>query len=58
MAPMTNRIKFLKYIWGLIIETINFAFEVKAILGLEVLSRLNLDKMARGIDKKTGGQLD
>ena len=35
MAPMTNRGKVLKYFWGLSIETNNFAFEVKAILGLE-----------------------
>ena len=35
MAPMTNRVKVKKYFSGLIIATNNFAFEVKAILGLE-----------------------
>ena len=32
---MTNRVKVKKYFRGLIIATNNFAFEVKAILGLE-----------------------
>ena len=32
---MTNRVKVKKYFWGPIIATNNFAFEVKAILGLE-----------------------
>ena len=32
---MTNRVKVLKYFWGPTIATNNFAFEVKAILGLE-----------------------
>ena len=35
MAPMTNRVKVWRYSWGLIIETDNFTFEVKVILGLE-----------------------
>ena len=35
MALMTNRVKVKKYCWGLFIETKNFSFEVKAILGLE-----------------------
>ena len=35
MAPMTNRVKVWKYFWGLFIGTNNFAFEVKATLGLE-----------------------
>ena len=35
MAPMTNRGKIQKYFYGLTIETNNFAFEVKVILGLE-----------------------
>ena len=35
MASITNRIKVLKHLLGLIIETNNFAFEVKVILGLE-----------------------
>ena len=32
---MTNRVKVLKYFWGQIIAANNFAFEVKAILGVE-----------------------
>ena len=32
---MANRVKVKKYFKGLIIETNNFAFEVKVILGLE-----------------------
>ena len=35
MAPMTNRDKVWKYFQGLTIETKNFAFEAKVILGLE-----------------------
>ena len=35
MDPMTNRVKVWKYVKGLTIETNNFAFEVKVILGLE-----------------------
>ena len=35
MALMTNRVKVYKYFWGLITATINFAFEIKATLGLE-----------------------
>ena len=35
MAPMTNRVKVRRYILGLTIETNNFAFEVKVILGLD-----------------------
>ena len=35
MAPMTNRVKVQKYFWGLITATNNFAFEVRATLGLE-----------------------
>ena len=35
MAPMTNRVKVRKHFLGLSIETNNFAFEVKVILGLE-----------------------
>ena len=35
MVHKTNRVKVLKYFQGLIIETNNFAFEVKVILGLE-----------------------
>ena len=34
-GPMTNRVKVQKYVWGLIKATINFAFEIKATLGLE-----------------------
>ena len=36
MAPMTNTIKFKRYFYGLAIDINNFAFEIKAILGLEV----------------------
>ena len=36
MAPMTNTIKFKRYLQGLAIVVNNFAFEIKAILGLEV----------------------
>ena len=36
MAPMTNRVKVRRYILGLTIETNDFAFEVKVILGLEI----------------------
>ena len=35
MAPMTNRVKVLKFFGGLFIATNNFAFEVEAILVLE-----------------------
>ena len=35
MAPMTNSVKVKKQFQGLTIETNNFAFEVKGILGLE-----------------------
>ena len=35
MAPMTNRVKDLKYFWGIIIATNNFAFEVKVIVDLD-----------------------
>ena len=35
MDPIANRVKVLKYFWGLIIETNNFAFEVKVVLGLK-----------------------
>ena len=35
MAPITNRVKVYKYFWGLLMATNNFAFEVRAILGLE-----------------------
>ena len=35
MAPMNNRVEVWKYFWGLIIATNNFAFEVKAVLGLK-----------------------
>ena len=35
MAPMNNRVKIYKYFLGLLMANSNFAFEVKAILGLE-----------------------
>ena len=35
MAPKTSKAMVLKHLLGLIIETNNFAFEVKVILGLE-----------------------
>ena len=35
MAPMTNRVKVLKFFQGIIIKTRKFTFEVKVILGLE-----------------------
>ena len=35
MAPLTNRVKVYKDFWGLFIAAKNFAFEVKAILGME-----------------------
>ena len=35
MAPMKNRVKVWLYIEGLTIDTNNFAFEVKVMLGLE-----------------------
>ena len=35
MAPLTNRVKVIRWILGLIIEISNFAFKVKIILGLE-----------------------
>ena len=35
MAPKTNMVKVLRYSQGLDVETNNFAFEVKVILGLE-----------------------
>ena len=36
MAPITNTIKFKRYLQGPAIDINNFAFEIKAILGLEV----------------------
>ena len=36
MAPMTNRVKVWKHFWGLFIATNNFAFEVEALLVLEI----------------------
>ena len=35
MGPLTNRVKFRIYFYGLIIEINNFAFDVNAILGPE-----------------------
>ena len=35
MTPMINRDKVWNFFWGLSIETNNFAFEVKFILGME-----------------------
>ena len=35
MAPKTDRVKVSKYFQGLTVETNNFAFEVKVILGLK-----------------------
>ena len=35
MEAMTNRVKVWMYVWCLIIETNNFSFEVKVILGME-----------------------
>ena len=35
MTPMTNRVKVQKYFSGVFLETNNFAFEVKVILGVE-----------------------
>ena len=54
MAPMTNRFKVLKYFWGSIIATNNFAFEVKAILGPGKYSSRESGQM----DIRTAGQPD
>ena len=35
MDPLANRVKVWKYFYGQTIETNNFAFEAKVILGLE-----------------------
>ena len=35
MAPMTGRSKVLRYLYGLTIDTNNFAFDVKVTIGLE-----------------------
>ena len=35
MVPQTNGVKVKRYILGLALETNNFAFEVKVLLGLE-----------------------
>ena len=35
MDPIANMVKVWKYFWGLTIETNNFAFKAKVILGLE-----------------------
>ena len=35
MSPMPNRVKVKRHFQGLIIETNNFAFEIKVVLGLE-----------------------
>ena len=35
MAPRSNRAKVRKNVYGLAIETNNFAFDVKVILGLK-----------------------
>jgi len=37
MGPLTNRAKVRTYFYGLTIELNYFAFEVKVILGLEVI---------------------
>ena len=36
MAPRANTVKVWKYVQSLTIETKNFAFEAKVILGLEI----------------------
>ena len=36
MAPMTGRSKVLRYLYGLTIDTNNFAFEVKVTLARKV----------------------
>ena len=41
MAPMTNKVKVWKYFQGLTIETNNFAFQVKVILGLLTIETNN-----------------
>ena len=41
MAPMTNKVKVQKYFQGLTIETNNFAFQVKVILGLLTIETNN-----------------
>ena len=35
MAPITNRVNVKNNFWGILMATSNFAFEVRAILGLE-----------------------
>ena len=51
---MTNRVKVWKYVLGLTIDTSNFAFEVKVILGLEFThleSRVNKIELNGSHDK-------
>ena len=35
MGPLTNRIKIVRYFFGLTFETNNFNFKVKVIIGFE-----------------------
>ena len=35
MTPVTNRVKVLRYFYGLTFDIINVAFAIKVILGLE-----------------------
>ena len=35
MCPMTNKVKFWIYFYGLTSETNNFAIEMKVIIGME-----------------------
>ena len=35
MDPIANMVKVWKYFWGLLMATSNFAFEVKALIGVE-----------------------
>ena len=53
MAPMTNRVKVWRYFLGLAIETSNFTFEVKVILGLE---STHLESWATRMDEQTDEQ--
>ena len=46
---MINRVKLLRYFYGLIIETNNFAFEVKVILGLLTIETNNFAFKAKVI---------
>ena len=55
MDPMANRVKVWKYVKGLTIETNNFAFGVKVILGLQ---STYLESWETRTDEQTNGRTE